>query len=217
MRLRQAAPATAAIVLGLLAAACSAGGAAPGPGAAPARHRPPKAEHLARKHVPIKSPATATGPFGTGCASLPRHGPGSRKGIAAVPVGTAIEHTPQLSELAHAFELAGLTRMLNSAPSLTVFAPDNAAFRLFGTGNLQALLTTRSDLVRVLKFQVVAGRVTPARLARPAPLTTIAGTKLDPTKAGTTFDINNASVSCGNLRTANATVYIVDKLVVPAT
>jgi uncharacterized surface protein with fasciclin (FAS1) repeats len=124
---------------------------------------------------------------------------------------------PALSELVRAISLAGLTRMLNSAPALTVFAPDNGAFGAFGTSNLLALYSTRADLVRVVKFQVVAGRVPPTELARQRALTTLGGTKIYPGRAPPSFYVNNAWVSCGNLRTANATVYVVNRLVVPDT
>jgi uncharacterized surface protein with fasciclin (FAS1) repeats len=124
---------------------------------------------------------------------------------------------PALSDLVHAISLAGLTGMLNSAPALTVFAPDNAAFGAFGTSNLQALYSTRSDLVRALKFQVVAGRLPPAELGRPRPLITLGGTKIYTFRAPPSYYANNAWVTCGNLRTANATVYVVNRLVVPGT
>jgi uncharacterized surface protein with fasciclin (FAS1) repeats len=98
-----------------------------------------------------------------------------------------------------------------------VFAPDNAAFQDLGAGNVQALLSTRSDLLRVLKFQIVAARVRPADLVRQRVLTTAGGTKLYPSRAGLSYYVNNAAVTCGNLRTANATVYIVNQVVIPAT
>ena len=156
--------------------------------------------------------------FGTGCDQLPRTGGvGTRRGLASVPVTTAMARAPILSELVHAIELAGLTGTLNAAHSLTIFAPDNAAFQAFGASNLRALYATRSDLVRVLRFQIVAGQVRPAELARQRVLTTLGGTKIYPAKAPPSYYVNNAWVTCGNLRTANATVYVVNRLVVPAT
>jgi uncharacterized surface protein with fasciclin (FAS1) repeats len=160
----------------------------------------------------------ANRPFGTGCDQLPRTGGADTgRGLASMPVATAMAQAPILSDLVHAIELARLTGTLNAARSLTIFAPDNAAFQAFGTSNLRALYATRSDLVRVLKFQIVAGRVRPAELARQRVLTTLGGTKIYPAKAPPSYYVNNAWVTCGNLRTANATVYVVNRLVVPAT
>jgi uncharacterized surface protein with fasciclin (FAS1) repeats len=155
--------------------------------------------------------------FGTGCAQLPRTaGAGSRRGLPRLPVATAIARVPALSELSRAIRLAGLTRLLNTAPALTVFAPENSAFQALGSSNLQALFTTRSDLAPVVKFQIVAGRVRPAELYRQRVLDTLGGTKIYPARAVPTYYVNNGSITCGNLKTANATVYIVNQVLIPA-
>jgi len=175
---------------------------------------------LPKRHPAVKPAAdepTANGrrAFGPGCRILPRNGPGSDSALAEVPVAGAVGQVPGLSELAHALQRADLARMLNAAGALTLFAPDNAAFDALGAGNLQALLATRPDLIRVLKFHLVAGRLTPAELARRHVVTTMAGTKLHLARAGHTVAVNNATVTCGNVQTANATVYVVSRLIVP--
>ena len=105
--------------------------------------------------------------------------------------------------------------MLNATRAVTVFAPDNAAFHALGAGNLQALLATRPDLVRVLKFHMLPGRVTPAELARRHVFTTVGGTKLYLARSGQSLGVNNATVTCGNVQTSNAIVYVVDKMIIP--
>lgn len=155
--------------------------------------------------------------FGTGCAQLPRtEGAGTGRGLPRLPVATAIARVPLLSELSRAIKAAGLTEMLNAAPALTVFAPENAAFQALGSSNLQALFTTRSDLAPVVKFQIVAGRVRPAQLYKQRVLTTIAGTKIYPARAAPSYFVNNGWITCGNLKAANATVYIVNQVLIPA-
>jgi uncharacterized surface protein with fasciclin (FAS1) repeats len=205
MRFRVVAAAAAAVGSSLATVACSgATVVAPRSGASVLAARPPR--------------ASSDRPFGTGCAQLPRiRRGGTQRGLPNLPVATAIAQTPQLSELSKAITLAGLARMLNTARALTVFAPDNAAFAELGPGNLQALFTTRSDLAPVLKFQIVAGRVRPAELARQRVLTTIAGTRIYPARAKPSYYVNNAYITCGNLRTANATVYIINQVIVPST
>jgi len=153
--------------------------------------------------------------FGPGCGILHRGGPGSATALATAPVAAALGQSPALTELAHAIQRAGLTRTLNAARALTVFAPDNAAFDALGAGNLQALLATRPDLVRVLKFYVVAGRAAPAELARRHVVTAVAGTKLYLYRSGRSLGVNNATVTCGNVQTSNATVYVVDRMIIP--
>jgi len=137
--------------------------------------------------------------------------------LEAVPVATAVAATPALSELTRAIRLAGLTQTLNSAPDLTVFAPTNSAFASLGGGTLQVLLATKPDLIKALKFQIVRGRVTPAELGHGRVLTTLGGTKIYPSKASQSYQVNNAWILCGNIRTANATVYVVNRVVIPDT
>lgn len=218
-------PMVAAMVgIGVAATACGTPASAP---AAPAGHiraglapahgrdhvRPGGAAK--RRRVARLAPA-GHGAFGTGCKILHRSGPGSQAGLAAAPAADAISREPGLSEFAHALRLTGLTSTLNASRALTVFVPDNAAFRALSAGNLRALLTTRSDLVRVLRFHLVARRVTPAELTRHPVVTTEAGTKIHVVRADRSLGVNNALVTCGNVRTANATVYIVNRLIVPA-
>ena len=183
----------------------------------PARAQQPAPPGGAAKRHPTLAPLPhGRRTFGLGCGILHRTGPGSKAALATAPVAAALSQAPALSELAHAIQLAGLTRMLNSARALTVFAPDDAAFDYLGTGNLQALLATRPDLTRVLKFHVVAGRVTPAELAKRHVVTTLAGTKLYLAREGQSLGVNNAVVTCGNVQTSNATVYVVNRMIIPA-
>jgi uncharacterized surface protein with fasciclin (FAS1) repeats len=203
-----------AVGISLATVACSADTAA-APRSATGHIKGHQLARPVRRKAP--APGTLGRPFGTGCNQLPRTGVGTGRGLAKVPVESAMAQVPILSDLVHAIALAGLAHRLNTAPALTIFAPDNEAFEAFGVSNLQALYSTRPDLVRVLTFQIVAGRVRPAELARQRVLTTIGGTKIYPSKAPPSYYVNNAWVSCGNLPTANATVYIVNRLVVPAT
>ncbi len=155
--------------------------------------------------------------FGPGCGILHKHGPGSKASLATAPVAAALSQAPALSELAHAIQRAGLTRMLNTARALTFFAPDDAAFDALGAGNLQALLATRPDLVRMLEFHLVAGRVAPAELTKRHVFTTVGGTKLYLGRFGKSLGVNNAAVTCGNVQTSNATLYVVNRVVIPDT
>jgi uncharacterized surface protein with fasciclin (FAS1) repeats len=137
--------------------------------------------------------------------------------MASAPVATAASHNPQLTDLAHAISAAGLTSSLNSAKAITVFAPDNAALKALGSGNVKTLMANRSDLVKVLQYHVVNARVTPAELATGKPLMTQLGLPVHPARSGHRYKINSAEVVCGNIQTSNATVYILNKVLIPTT
>src|SRR5262250_77884 len=74
------------------------------------------------------------------------------------------------------------------------------------------LLTT---LAKIIKYHVVSGHVTPAQLASGKPLTTLEGGTLKPSKMGAVYEVNTADVICGNIQTANATVYVINKVLIP--
>jgi uncharacterized surface protein with fasciclin (FAS1) repeats len=148
--------------------------------------------------------------FGPACGKTPATGTGSRRWMASVPVVTAASHYPPLTDWAHAADVAGLETTLNSASAVTLFAPDNSAFMALGRGNYNALMGNRANLAEVLKYLVVKGRVNPAELAERKRLMTLAGLPVHPVKSLNAYKVDGVPVICGNLRTANATIYIVN-------
>ncbi|MDP9867719.1 MULTISPECIES: fasciclin domain-containing protein [Streptosporangium] len=162
-----------------------------------------------------ESPGAMTKPFGPGCSSLPASGPGSPGSIASEPLGTALSHIPQLSTLAKAAKQAGLIEKLDSAPDITVFAPTDEAFGKIPKEVLAKALADKELLTKILNNHVVEGKKTPAELAE-GPLTTLGGGTLTVKKAGEEdYTVEDAKVVCGNLQTSNATVYLVDMVLLP--
>jgi uncharacterized surface protein with fasciclin (FAS1) repeats len=155
--------------------------------------------------------------FGSGCASVPTSGAGSFTGMATAPVATAASANPLLSTLVAAVKAAGLVDTLNSAKNITVFAPDNAAFAKIPAATLKSLLANKAELTKILTYHVAGARYTPAQLASGAKIKTLEGASVMPSKMGSTYEINSSNVVCGNVQTANATVYIIDTvLTVPS-
>lgn len=161
------------------------------------------------------SASTMAAPFGSGCASVPSTGSGSFTGMATAPVATAASANPLLSTLVTAVKKAELVDTLNSASNITVFAPDNAAFAKIPAATLSSVLASKAELTKILTYHVVSGTVTPAQLASGAPLKTLEGTTVTPSKMGSTYEVNGASVVCGDVHTANATVYIINAVLMP--
>jgi uncharacterized surface protein with fasciclin (FAS1) repeats len=200
--------AAAAAAIGLAASGCGGGGTSSAD-RAPA-HAP------ASQSVAAGSPLADThGVVGAGCDRIARTSPGSIGGMATTPVATAAAHNLMLTDFANAIKATGLAGRLNSAKAITVFAPEDSAFAALGHGNLTTLLASRSDLTKVVQYHVVSGRQTPADLASGKHLTTLLGTVIVPAKSRSEYRVNNAAVVCGNIQTANATIYIVNKVLVP--
>ena len=204
MRYRTLGVSVATAGIALSAAACSSptsSSAAAPPAPAPASSSPSSA---------------STTDFGSGCAAVPASGAGSFTGMATAPVATAASANPVLSTLVTAVKVAGLVDTLNSAKNITVFAPDNSAFGKIAPATLKSVLANKAELTKILTYHVVAGRVTPAELASGAALKTLEGGTVMPAKTGSTYSVNGAEVICGNVQTANATVYIINSVLRPA-
>lgn len=157
----------------------------------------------------------AAAPFGSACSSVPTSGAGSFTGMAQVPVATAASANPVLSTLVSAVKAAGLVNTLNDAKGITVFAPDNAAFAKIPSDTLQSVLANKDELTKILTYHVVGQKITPDQLGSGS-FTTLQGDKVTTTGTGQNFEVNGAHVVCGDVHTANATVYIIDTVLMPA-
>lgn len=159
-------------------------------------------------------PAAQT--YGEGCSAIPADGAGSFNGMATEPVATAASANPLLKTLVTAVGEADLVDTLNSAQEITVFAPTDDAFAAVPKKDLNALLKNKKQLTTVLSHHVVEGKLAPEDLS--GQLTTLAGDKLKINGTGeqATIGTEKATVLCGNIPTANATVYVVDSVLMPA-
>ncbi|GAA2980379.1 fasciclin domain-containing protein [Streptomyces fulvorobeus] len=209
LRFRRAAIAvSAAAVLPLALTACSSDTKDSASGSTPS----------AASSEPAAAPektADMDKPFGPGCASVPADGAGSFDGMAQDPVATAASNNPDLSTLVTAVKQAGLVDTLNNAENITVFAPTNDAFAKVPKADLDALLADKAALTKVLTYHVVGEKLTPQQLEKGS-FDTLAKSKLTTAGSGVDYTVNDASkVVCGNVPTANATVYIVDSVLMP--
>lgn len=160
-----------------------------------------------------EAPEAMTGPFGAGCAAVPTEGEGSVEGMADDPVATAASNNPLLTTLVSAVTAADLGDTLNSAPALTVFAPTDDAFAKIPAADLDALIADKDQLTKVLTHHVVEGQIAPEDLA--GEHETLAGDTITVEGSGEDFTVGDAAVICGNVPTANATVYVVDSVLMP--
>jgi uncharacterized surface protein with fasciclin (FAS1) repeats len=161
--------------------------------------------------------AGAMSDFGPACSSVPKTGAGSFTGMATAPVATAASANPVLSTLVTAVKKAGLVDTLNAANGITVFAPENAAFAKIPSATLNGVLADKPELTKILTYHVVSGRYTPAQLASGMTLKTLEGGTVTTAMTGGTYTVNGADVVCGNVQTANATVYIISSVLMPKT
>lgn len=159
--------------------------------------------------------AAAGQTFGEGCTAIPSTGKGSFDGMVTDPVATAASNNPVLSTLVQAVgAVPGLADTLNGAEALTVFAPSNDAFAKVPEKDLQALLKDREMLTAVLSHHVVAGELSPEDVAGEHETLNGDMVTVEGDTDGMSVD-GGSSVLCGNIPTANATVYVVDTVLMP--
>ncbi|MFD3410243.1 fasciclin domain-containing protein [Streptomyces cyaneofuscatus] len=163
----------------------------------------------------MEDPAPADGPFGAACAGVPEDGAGSFDGMAKDPVATAASNNPALSTLVTAVKKAGLVDTLNNAENITVFAPTNDAFAKIPKADLDKVLADKEMLTNILTYHVVGEKLTPQQLES-GTYDTLQKSALTTKGSGEEYTVNDESkVVCGNVPTANATVYIVDTVLMP--
>ena len=214
MRTSRLTIAALALALPLSLAACGSSDADAGAGTG-AGSSAPMASSAAPSPSESMMADTASMPFGPGCAAVPADGAGSFSGMASDPVATAASNNPLLSTLVTAVGEAGLGETLNTAKDVTVFAPTNDAFAALDKATMdKAMADPEGLLTTVLTNHVVEGRLAPDMLA--GDHTTLAGTTITVEGSGEDFTVGKAKVVCGNVQTANATVYIIDGVLLPA-
>ncbi|BBX17396.1 hypothetical protein MDUV_22560 [Mycolicibacterium duvalii] len=166
--------------------------------------------------------ATTAGaaPVGPGCAAYVAQvpeGPGSVQGMAASPLTVAASNNPLLTTLTQAVSgqlnpQVNLVDTLNGA-EFTVFAPTDEAFAKLDPATIETLKTDAPLLTNILTYHVVPGQADPSAVV--GTHTTVQGADVTVTGHGDQLMVNDASVVCGGVQTANATVYLIDSVLMP--
>ncbi|GGY38554.1 fasciclin domain-containing protein [Streptomyces omiyaensis] len=165
--------------------------------------------------TPSEEPMTDDQPFGPACAGVPKEGAGSFDGMAKDPVATAASNNPALSTLVTAVKQAGLVDTLNNAENITVFAPTNDAFAKIPKADLDKVLADKATLTKILTYHVVGEKLTPKQLENGS-FETLQKGMITTKGSGENYTVNDVSkVVCGNVKTSNANVYIVDTVLMP--
>ncbi len=166
------------------------------------------------------APAAGAQPMGPGCAAYAAEvptGPGSVQGMSPAPLTEAASNNPMLKTLTAAVSgqlnpQVNLVDTLNGA-EFTVFAPTDEAFAKIDPATIEKLKTDAPLLTNILTYHVVPGQADPAQVV--GTHKTVQGADLTVTGAPDHLMVNDASVVCGGVKTANATVYLIDTVLMP--
>ncbi|MDO9397640.1 MAG: fasciclin domain-containing protein [Herbiconiux sp.] len=161
---------------------------------------------------------------GPGCAAYAEavpDGSGSVAGMAADPVATAASNNPLLKTLTAAVS-GGLNADVNLVDTLnggefTVFAPVDEAFAKLDPATVETLKTPEgaATLTKVLTYHVIPGQLSPDEIV--GTHKTVEGAEVTVAGSGDALTVDGSTnVICGGVKTANATVYLIDSVLMPA-
>ena len=172
--------------------------------------------------APAMTADPAANLVGSGCAAYAEANPsgaGSVVGMSSDPVAVAASNNPLLTTLTAAVSGqlnpdVNLVDTLNGS-EFTVFAPVDDAFAKIDPATIETLKTPEGaeTLSKILTYHVVPGQISPDELS--GDLTTVEGSTVTVTGSGDSLMVNDSGVICGGVQTANATVYLIDTVLMP--
>jgi len=131
-------------------------------------------------------------------------------------VDTAVS-AGQFKTLASALDAAGLVETLKGDGPFTVFAPTDEAFAKLPAGTLENLLKpdNKGQLVAILTYHVVPGKVEAADVAKLNEATTVNGKMVNIKVKGDTVMINDAKVTKADIAASNGVIHVIDTVILP--
>ena len=116
--------------------------------------------------------------------------------------------------LVAALKASGLDNTLSGDGPLTVFAPTDAAFAALPSGTLEALLRpeNRHQLVSILTYHVISGRITSSDLLSTGSAQTASGVRLP-----IGLSIGGAAIVQTDITAENGIIHVIDSVLLPPT
>lgn len=158
-------------------------------------------------------PALFTGLCAGDCETKASHkNTGTSANIVEVAVGAG-----QFKTLAAALTAADLVDVLRTGGPFTVFAPTDAAFAKLPPGTVENLLKpeNKAKLQAVLKYHLVAGRVTAPDALAAGKAKTLEGQPVTIALNDGRLQINQAKVQKNDVPASNGVIHIIDTVLLP--
>lgn len=135
--------------------------------------------------------------------------------VAKDIVGLAVD-TESLSTLVAALTAADLVSTMQGDGPFTVFAPTNEAFAALPEGTLETLLKpeNKDQLVAILTYHVVSGKVMSTDLSDGMKAATVNGAEVTITTADGA-KVNGANVVMADVEASNGVVHVIDAVLLP--
>ena len=131
-------------------------------------------------------------------------------------VDTAVS-AGQFKTLASALDAAGLVQTLKGDGPFTVFAPTDEAFAKLPAGILENLMKpeNKDQLVAILTYHVVPGKVEAADVVKLDEAKTVNGKMVDIKVKGDTAMVNDAKITKADIAASNGVIHVIDAVILP--
>lgn len=123
----------------------------------------------------------------------------------------------QFKTLASALQAADLVDTLKGDGPFTVFAPTDEAFAKLPDGTLENLLKpeNKDQLVAILTYHVVPGKVGSADVVKLDEAKTVNGKMVDIKVKGDTAMVSGAKVTKADITASNGVIHVIDTVILP--
>jgi len=132
-------------------------------------------------------------------------------------VTTAVE-AGSFKTLAAALKAGGLVETLQGKGPFTVFAPTDEAFAKLPAGTVETLLKpeNKAQLVSVLTYHVVPGKVAAAQVVDLNAAATVNGQRVDIKAEEGIVQIDQATVVKADIHCSNGIIHVIDRVLLPS-
>ena len=136
---------------------------------------------------------------------------GHSKDIVDTAVGAG-----SFTTLVAAVQAAGLVDKLKSEGPFTVFAPTDEAFAALPEGTVATLLLpeNKEQLISILTYHVVPGKVMSGDLSNGMTATTVQGSDVT-IMVNDGVSINGANVTTADVEASNGVIHVIDSVILP--
>jgi len=120
------------------------------------------------------------------------------------------------STLVAAVQAAGLVDTLKGEGPLTVFAPTNDAFAALPAGTVENLLKpeNKDQLIAILTYHVVPGKVMSGDLSNGMTATTVQGSDVTIMTEGG-VSVQGANVTTAEIEASDGVIHVIDAVIIP--
>lgn len=129
-----------------------------------------------------------------------------------------VSSRPELSMFNRALRRARLMKILNGPGPLTIFAPTDAAFAKLSNDQINAMMRDRSQLVKILDYDIIPQSISAAQamaMTSPTSPATLEGDPLQVTTSNGTVMVNGATVTTADLDASNGVLHEIDTVILP--